>query len=231
MSLMGLVSKTRSLINIAKSVGSFYGGDIRQDSGWAIADEGGNVVIPITAVLSCSVTAEGQVVSESVEEGSFTSYNKTTAPIQIQAEWAFSGTPDEIQNVLTQISSLKQECDVFSVVTPVHEYQNMTLERYDYKMEQASGYGMIVINAVCVEIREVKAAYSQVDASTIAANQQISAADATSADDVSAVDTGQTSTSDIDMGGGSAEGEATREAGESTLHVMAGTVIPTSSGD
>lgn len=169
---------------------------------WMIADERGNSILPIKSILSLSVTSGGSVVADAIEEGSFTSYNKTTEPLEINMEIGFEGEDWELHHALTSLTELKDSVATFSIITPYHEYENMTLENYDYEMKTENGLGALIANCTFKEIREVKPAYSQVDASTIQQNQDenraaqsISSDDCSDASDSSVEDGGQVSSS------------------------------------
>jgi hypothetical protein len=169
-----------------------------------IADERGNSVLPIKSILSLSATSGGSVVSDAIEEGSFTAYNKTSEPLELNMEIGFEGEDWELNHALTSLTELKESVATFSIVTPYHEYENMTLENYDYEMKTENGLGALIANCTFKEIREVKPAYSQVDASTIQQNQDenraaqsesISSDDCSDASDSSVEDGGQVSPS------------------------------------
>jgi hypothetical protein len=169
-----------------------------------IADERGNSVLPIKSILSLSATSGGSVVSDAIEEGSFTAYNKTSEPLELNMEIGFEGEDWELNHALTSLTELKESVATFSIVTPYHEYENMTLENYDYEMKTENGLGALIANCTFKKIREVKPAYSQVDASTIQQNQDenraaqsesISSDDCSDASDSSVSDGGQVSSS------------------------------------
>lgn len=171
---------------------------------WMIADERGNSVLPIKSILSLSATSGGSVVSDAIEEGSFTAYNKTSEPLELNMEIGFEGEDWELNHALTSLTELKESVATFSIVTPYHEYENMTLENYDYEMKTENGLGALIANCTFKKIREVKPAYSQVDAGTIQQNQDenraaqsesISSDDCSDASDSSVEDGGQVSPS------------------------------------
>lgn len=187
---------------------------------WMIADERGNSILPIKSILSLSVTSGGSVVADAIEEGSFTSYNKTTEPLELNMEIGFEGEDWELHHALTSLTELKDSVATFSIITPYHEYENMTLENYDYEMKTENGLGALIANCTFKEIREVKPAYSQVDASTIQQNQDensgaqsISSDNCSDASDSSVEDGGQVSSS-VPTG---SEGTAAEEDNRSIL--------------
>lgn len=158
----------------------------KQSSKWRFVNEKGANVLPDAAVFQVSVTSGGKVVSEPIEQGSFMTYNKVNSPLEINADISFSGTNAYLQSVISMIEALKTDISYFSIVTPVYEYERMTLQNYDYGLNATDGLGVLHINAQFIEIREVDVAYSSVDISTI------TAADAKNPSDVSKVNTGTT---------------------------------------
>lgn len=166
---------------------------------WMITDEKGNSILPIKSILSFAVTSGGSVVADAIEKGSFTSYNKTTEPLEINMEIGFEGEDWELNHALTSLSELKDSVATFSITTPYHEYENMTLENYDYEMKTENGLGALIANCTFKEIREVKPAYSQVDASTIQQNQDENRA--TESESISSDDCFDASDSSVEDGG------------------------------
>lgn len=155
---------------------------------WMIADEAGNSILPVYSVLSVDVTMDGRAVSDPIEEGSFTTYNKTTSPISIDMGISFQGDKASLQEAVTKAKELKESVNTFSIVTPYYEFENMTLERLSYNMRVENGLGVLVVSLSCVEVKEVQAAYTSVSQTAIQAAQCSNASNA------STVDTGQTTT-------------------------------------
>lgn len=157
---------------------------------WMIADEAGNSILPVYSVLSVDVTMDGRAVSDPIEEGSFTTYNKTTPPISIDMEISFQGDKASLQEAVTKAKELKESVNTFSIVTPYYEFENMTLERLSYNMRVENGLGVLVVSLSCVEVKEVQAAYTSVSQTAIQAAQCSNASNASTAN------TGQTTTSE-----------------------------------
>lgn len=186
-----------------------------QRNGWVILTDKMKNAVTLKSIESLSMTHTGSAVSEPIEEGSFTSYNKTTEPISISIEAMMQGESTELQSTLTRLVDIQNGTEKLSVSTPYYEYPNMTLESIDYEMSTANGLGFLAVKLSLKEIREVEAAYSEVSADAITTTQ------AASPSDVSAVDTGTVATQ--------APTEAEAEAGEkaknsSALYGMVGKV-------
>jgi hypothetical protein len=138
---------------------------------WQLADKTGRVVIEAASVLKIDVKADGKVVSEAVESGGFATYNKTEAPLEIAVQLGFEGGNAELGAILDKLRDLKKSVEVFSLVTPLTEFENMTLAGYDFQLTRESGGGgSLYVDLSLVEIRESAVAYSAMnpsDASTV----------------------------------------------------------------
>ena len=156
---------------------------------WVIADESGNSILPVYSVISVDVQMDGRTVSDPVEEGSFTTYNKTSAPTTIDMEVSFQGDKASLQEAVTKAKEIKEGVTTFSIVTPYYEFENMTLERLSYKMRVENGLGILIASMMCTEVKEVDADYTSVSQTAIQASQ------CANASNTSTVNTGQTTTS------------------------------------
>lgn len=123
---------------------------------WTFSDN----VLPNAAMFDMQVRCGGTVVSSPIEQGSFISYNKTTEPLEITATLAFSGSDAFLQSALDSLNTLKQSVTTFSIQTPAYEYENMTLQNFDYAWRREDGRGVLYVSAMFVEIREVQVAYT-----------------------------------------------------------------------
>lgn len=118
-------------------------------------------VLPNASIFDMAVRCGGTVVDSPIERGSFFSYNKTTEPLEITATLSFEGSDTLLQSVLSNLKTLKDSVTMFSIITPTYEYENMTLQNYDYSFNREQGLGVLYVNAVFKEIKEVTVAYTQ----------------------------------------------------------------------
>ena len=123
---------------------------------WTFSDN----VLPNAAMFDMQVRCGGTVVSSPIEQGSFISYNKTTEPLEITATLAFSGSDAFLQSALDSLNTLKQSVTTFSIQTPAYEYENMTLQNFDYAWRREDGRGVLYVSAVFIEIGGVQVAYT-----------------------------------------------------------------------
>lgn len=132
------------------------------------------------ALIQFEVRAEGMVVSAPVEQGSFASYNKVDSPNYIEVQLAKQGTDDVLQASLKTLDELQTTASKVNFVTPVAEYENYTLESYDFSMSQRDGLGVLYIRLHLVEIREVAPQYT--DSKAISTENAKNPADASTTD-------------------------------------------------
>lgn len=136
------------------------------------------------SIIQFEVRAEGVVVSAPIEQGSFASYNKVDSPNYIEVQLAKQGTDDVLQAALKTLDELQTTASKVNFVTPVAEYENYTLESYDFSMSQRDGLGVLYIRLHLVEIREVAPQYTD--------SKAISTANAKNPADASTTDRGKT---------------------------------------
>lgn len=132
---------------------------------WALVKNTGETVLDIDSFIEGTAKFDGSVVFELTEQASFSSYNKTAAPNELPLVLGFEGSDARLSSVLDTLEKLRDGTDLFSVVTPTKEYENMTLERFDFNMSRESGYGVLYANCVFFEVKESTVEYSKYDPS------------------------------------------------------------------
>lgn len=188
--------------------------DQPQRNGWVILNDEMKNAVTLKSIESLSISHAGAAVSEPIEEGSFTSYNKTAEPISISIEAMMQGVSTELQSTLTRLVDIQRGTEKLSVSTPYYEYPNMTLESIDYEMSTANGLGFLAVKLSLKEIREVAAAYSEISVDAITTAQ------AASPSDVSAVDTGTVATQATTEAEAEAGNKAVENIKEKTVAVQ-----------
>lgn len=140
------------------------------------------------SLIQFEVRAEGYVVSAPIEQGSFASYNKVDSPNYIEVQLAKQGADDVLQAALKTLDELQTTASKVNFVTPVAEYENYTLESYDFSMNQRDGLGVLYIRLHLIEIREVSPQYTD--------SKAISTANAKTPANASTTDRGKTQAKD-----------------------------------
>lgn len=163
---------------------------------WSLADKNtGSNILAFKTFISAEIKQEGSVVYEPIEKSSFATYNKTSAPLEVNVVLGFEGTASDIQTTLDKLNELATTTTVFSLVTPAKEFENLTLEKYDFKWSEGGGVNMLVVNLPLREVKEVETSYSSVTIIGGRSNS-LSSADTANSSNASSVDTGMTSTED-----------------------------------
>lgn len=128
---------------------------------WLLADENGNSLVTFQSFISCEVSDEGEVLKMPTENGGFAAYNKTADSIKIRVQLAIQGNDSDIQTALTNLKTLKDGTQTFSLVTPTVEYRNMTLESLNYSRKREDGLKVCYVELTLIEVREVEAQYTE----------------------------------------------------------------------
>lgn len=171
--------------NVA-STGESFAGD------WLLADKDtGQTILPFTSFIEAALKRGGSVTYEPIEKGSFASYNKTSDPFNAIVTVAVSGTKADIQSALDTFDELQKNTVLFSFVSPVKEFENLTLESFSWKWEQAQGADVLYAELALIEVREVETLYTDTE---VKSSASISAADAKNPSDASTQDRGMVST-------------------------------------
>lgn len=128
---------------------------------WLLADENGNSLVEFQSFISCEVSDEGEVLKMPTEKGGFADYNKVADSVKIRVNLALQGTDADIQAALTNLKTLKDGTQTFSLVTPTVEYRNMTLESLNYSRKREDGLKVCYVEMTLIEVREVEAQYTE----------------------------------------------------------------------
>ena len=128
---------------------------------WLLADENGNSLVTFQSFISCEVSDEGEVLMMPTEKGGFADYNKVAESVRIRVNLALQGTDADIQAALTNLKTLKDGTQTFSLVTPTVEYRNMTLESMNYARKREDGLKVCYVEMMLVEVREIEAQYTE----------------------------------------------------------------------
>lgn len=130
---------------------------------WTIVDsKTGEEILTFKSFLDASIVDETKIASEAVEEGSFASYNKVDTPLEIKVTLGLTGSTTELQDALDQLEKYVHSTDLINLVTPIVEYENLNLTRYDFDLKRDLGLGALYISLILEEVRQVKAEYTNV---------------------------------------------------------------------
>lgn len=121
---------------------------------WMLLNESGTQAVQFTSMLAFSVTDAGDVVSDPIEKGSFTNYNKVDSPLDISVTLAIQGDGSVQDEALSTLRGLKNGTDLVSLQTPEAFYESLNIESLSYA--RSGETGPLVVEIQLVEIRQVE---------------------------------------------------------------------------
>lgn len=134
--------------------------ETKQSRSWTIVNKNtGAEIVQFTSIIDFAASHPSDAVEETIENGSFISYNKTSGPITIDTTLGYSGALEDRQTTLNKLELLRSSLDTFSFVTPEMEYKNMTLCGFEQPQRTNSYAANILI--LSLHMKEVRYATSQ----------------------------------------------------------------------
>lgn len=122
---------------------------------WTVTSNEG-AQIAFTAFMSMEFIDNARVNEEALEQGTFTSYNKSES--SGEAYIVLGLTYDDgadIPATLRLLGEWKARPVLLTIITPEHVLENYTLERWTYNRSVEDGVGVLFVEIQCKEIREV----------------------------------------------------------------------------
>ncbi len=129
---------------------------------WSINNSSGERVVEFTSFISMDLRDEYNVVTSPVEEGSFASYNKVATPLEIDCSLGIEWDETTLNLARDPLNELAASTDIVSLVTPETEYYNLNLKSVSYRRKREDGLGVLWLDLKLVEVRQVKAQYTNV---------------------------------------------------------------------
>lgn len=122
--------------------------------GWGIY-RGGVPVVVADSVTAFDFRKQWAISDYPVERGSFESYDKVEVPYGTRLRFAAGGNEAKQQALLSSISAIAGNLQLYNIVTPAKVYLNANIERYDYAQTATNGVGLMQVDVTVIEIREV----------------------------------------------------------------------------
>jgi len=123
---------------------------------WGIYANGQPAIVPDT-IVGTDFRAESRVSDYPIEEGAFGSYNKVQQPFDFMFTMSYAGNAKERKEFLNKLEALlKDTATLYSAVTPERSWDNITIERYDYRRDARAGVQMLTVQVLAREVRVVK---------------------------------------------------------------------------
>lgn len=134
--------------------------ETKQSRSWTIVNKNtGAEIVQFTSIIDFAASHPSDAVEETIENGSFISYNKTAGPVTIDTTLGYSGLLEDRQTTLNKLELLRSSLDTFSFVTPEMEYKNMTLCGFE-QPQRTNAYAANIL-ILSLHMKEVRYATSQ----------------------------------------------------------------------
>ncbi len=127
---------------------------------WTITDINSLPIIENFSFISSDIKADAKVTSYPVEQGSFSTYNKTVAPLDISVTLSVEGDNIALQSVISVLETLRVTKQLVNIVTPITEYNNYALQTYNYSNNNSEGTGILIVDLKFTQVREVAKQYT-----------------------------------------------------------------------
>lgn len=123
---------------------------------WDFKDEQGVRPVAFTSFQSLNVTVEGDALEFPIEQGSFATYNKVSAPREFELILAVQAkTAAELNEAITSLDRYKREPLKVFITTPEQFYGPLTVVRYSYSRDAGTAVGTLYLSITVREIVEV----------------------------------------------------------------------------
>jgi hypothetical protein len=96
------------------------------------------------------------VLTEPIEEGSFTTYNKIADPVEVGVTLLSQASFDEQAAILEKLKAYARDPVKLILVTPEAAYDSLTLESYSYSRTREAGATLLAVDLTLKEVREVE---------------------------------------------------------------------------
>lgn len=115
---------------------------------------GATPVILADTVTEMGYKQDWAIADYPVERGGFETYDKVNTPFVVHLQFATGGTEDRRRAMLNSFAAIGDTLTLFNVVTPEMVYIGVNLQSYNYRRATKNGVGLMIVNAVFLEIRE-----------------------------------------------------------------------------
>lgn len=123
---------------------------------WGVfsASGGAAKLVPDT-IASIEFKGDSDIANHPVEQGGFASYNKVAKPFEVSVVMTCSGGGQQSRSdFLSALKDMRDNLELYDVVTPDGVHTSCNLVHYDYKRSSQNGVTMITANCRFQEVRE-----------------------------------------------------------------------------
>lgn len=121
------------------------------------ADDG--TTIKFTSFIELEFRGASKVAEEALEQGTFSSYNKTDnsdeATVTLGMSDAYGQGGDNLENAITNLKKLLAQPIKCTIVTPDHVLSSMTIEGLNYTRSADDGVAVLIVEIKLREVREI----------------------------------------------------------------------------
>jgi hypothetical protein len=118
-------------------------------------------VLDYGSVISLEFTCEGEVVSVPIEQGSFTTYNKTKSPDLVRLQMVFCNDQSTLQRAVATLKQLQKGTQLLNLTTPVQIISNLTIESCNYQQTTENSFGILFVDITLVEVKQAQRQYAK----------------------------------------------------------------------
>lgn len=107
------------------------------------------------SMLEMSCTEDSSLPSEPIEQSSFATYNRVIEPLDIKCRLGVQGYPSVLQTMIDRLSDLHKGTEKLTFITPSASYESLMLQSFDYRVDNHTGFNVLLVDLTLREIREV----------------------------------------------------------------------------
>jgi len=135
---------------------------LAQDPPWGLYFGTEKVLTP-DSVLAIEFKKDWSHPKYPMELGAFQTYNKVTQPYDVRVTMVFGGSDSKRSAALLAVEKVASSLELYALVMPDAEYQNLNVAHYDFKRSADNGIGLLTVNLWLTEIRNtIRPAFANV---------------------------------------------------------------------
>ena len=184
---------------------------LSRNKGWIV--RGQSAAVDFNSMQEFSAEKSSRLPDETLEKGSFATYNRIIEPRSISCRLSVEGSASKLQSAIDRLTDLCENNETITLTTPEQSYKNMMLESFDYRRDATNGRGVLYVDLRFKEIREVQSAQTT---TSVEEAEPIEAEDAEDGSVCDDIDDGEMQASDASA----AEQEA-EESGGTNRSILA----------
>lgn len=120
---------------------------------WGIFDSSGNPVVIADNVVSFEYKQDFAISNYPVEQGQFSSYNKTQRPFQVRFRFSSGGSLADREALLNSVQAIIGDTNLYTAASPEAIYSNVNATHQEYRRTASNGAGLISIDVWFEQVR------------------------------------------------------------------------------